>query len=200
MAITNGYATLVQVKSADVLNITDSNSDTNLELVVEAVSRMIDNKCGRHFYSTALEVRYYTAEDNRWLFVDDIASASGITLQTDDDGDRTYQYTWASTDYDLVSYNNLTDGWPYGLIRVSPLGTYIFPTGNKGVKLTATFGWPAVPKPVTLACMLQSAREYRRFKAILGIAGASPVGQIMMSIPKLDPDVEALLKPYMRLS
>lgn len=199
MAITNGYATLVQLKSTDVLSISDSNSDTNLETVIEAVSRLIDNTCGRHFYS-ASETRYYTADEGNLLFVDDIASTSGITIYTDEDGDGTYEITWASTDYELASYNAATDGWPFSMIETKPEGRYSFPTLRKSTKITATFGWAAVPKPVTLACILQSAREYRRFKAILGVAGATSIGTTTLTMPSLDPDVEKLLSPYIKLT
>ena len=49
MAITNGYTTGSAVKSA--LGIIDANSDTELELVIESVSRLIDDYCGRFFYN-----------------------------------------------------------------------------------------------------------------------------------------------------
>lgn len=48
MAITNGYATLAEVKSA--LRITDSVDDTLLEMAVESASRLIDGYAGRFFY------------------------------------------------------------------------------------------------------------------------------------------------------
>jgi len=180
-----------------VLNITDSNSDTNLETVIEAVSRLIDNACGRHFFN-ASETRYYKADESDRIFVDDIASSSGITIYTDEDGDGTYENTWQSTDFNLASYNASTDGWPYQMIETTPQGDLSFPRTKKGIKITATFGWAAVPKPVTLACILQSAREYKRFKAVLGVAGATAIGTQVVTMPALDPDVEKLLCPYVK--
>lgn len=200
MTITNGYATLVQVKASDVLNITDSNSDTTLETVIEAVSRMIDNSCARYFYSSAAQVRYFNTKDPYCLRTDDIASASGITIDIDLNGDGVYEYTLASTDYYLAGYNDLLKEFPYSKLEITPAAQYTFSLAPRGNKVTATYGWAAVPKPITVACILQSARVYKRFKAVLGVAGASAVGQINMEIPALDPDVEKLIYQYKRLT
>src|SRR3990170_5661640 len=43
--LTNGYCTLAQVKSSDVLNFSNTTHDEILETIIEAVSRLIDNKC-----------------------------------------------------------------------------------------------------------------------------------------------------------
>ena len=199
MTISNGYSTLTVVKSADVLNITDSSSDTNLETIIEAVSREIDNKTGRHFFN-ASETRYYTPDDMRLLFIDDLVSVSALV--TDDDGDGTYEHTWTTSDYRLLPTNAaLLGGWPYSMIEIKAFGSYVFPEGIRdGVKITGTFGWSAVPKPIAQACAMQTDRLYRRYKAILGVSGTSSIGQITLQIPKFDPDIEALIKPYVRLS
>lgn len=187
------------MKSVDVLSITDSNSDTNLEALIEGVSREIDDKTGRHFYN-ASETRYYTPVDHRLLFIDDLVSVSAFV--TDDGGDGTYENTWTTSDYRLLPTNNsLVGGWPYTMVEVKAFGSYIFPEGIRdGVKITGSFGWSAVPKPIVQACILQTARLYKRYKATLGVAGASSIGQITLQIPKFDPDIDALIKPYMRLS
>lgn len=200
MAITNGYATLAQLKSADVLNISDSNSDSTLELVIEAVSRMIDNSCARYFYSSAAQVRYFNTKDPYCLRTDDIASASGITVEIDLNGDGVYEYTLASTDYALAGYNDLLKEFPFSKLETTPAAQYTFSLAPKGNKVTATFGWAAVPKPINLACILQSAREYRRFNAILGVAGATSIGTTTLTMPSLDPDVEKLIYQYKRLT
>lgn len=199
--LTNGYCTLAQLKHADIANKPSvTTSDENLEIIIEAVSRLIDEKCGRAFYSTS-EVRYYTATDSYLIEVDDIASSSGVTIETDLNGDGAFEYTWGSTDYVLAGgYNNALRGWPYTQIETTPQGLYWFPSVRRGVKVTAPFGWQSVPKQITLACLLQSNREFRRFFTPLGQAGASAVGTITLTIPALDPDVEKLIQPYVRLT
>jgi hypothetical protein len=199
MSITNGYATLTEVKSTDVLNFSNTDHDTILESVIEGVSRAIDNWCGRHFYS-ASETRYYTTKDPYCVRVHDISTASGLSVYTDVDGDGTFENTLASTDYNLMPYNALLENWVYTKIEKTPLGLYIFPLTRRGIKVTATFGWPSVPKPINRACVLQSARLFARYKTPLGQAGASPIGMMVLTIPEFDPDVIALLSPYKKIT
>src|SRR5690349_21107818 len=78
--LTNGYCTLAQLKGSDILGFTDTTHDEILETAIEAVSRLIDNKCTREFYTTT-EARYFTAEDSHWCYVDDISSSSGVTIE-----------------------------------------------------------------------------------------------------------------------
>ena len=48
MAITNGYCTLNDVKSA--LNLEDAVENSAIELAIATASRQIDDYCGRLFY------------------------------------------------------------------------------------------------------------------------------------------------------
>jgi hypothetical protein len=199
MTITNGYATLTEVKGTDVLNFSNTDHDTILESVIEGVSRAIDNWCGRHFYS-ASETRYYTTKDPYCVRVHDISTASGLSVYTDIDGDGTFENTLASTDYNLAPYNALLDNWVYTRIEKTPLGLYIFPLTRRGIKVTAAFGWPSVPKPINRACVLQSVRLFKRYTTPLGQAGATAIGTIVMQVPALDTDVMSLLAPYKRVT
>ena len=62
MAISNGYATLTEIKL--FLGITDSVDDTLLEGMVEAASRSIDRMANRRFYLDATATaRLYRAND-----------------------------------------------------------------------------------------------------------------------------------------
>lgn len=200
MTITNGYCELTEVTHADVLNFSTTAHETIVEAIIEGVSRNIDNYCGRRFYA-ASETRYYTASHGWLLDVDDVsdvAASASFALYTDDDGDGTYENTWAATDYHARPYNASQNGFPYTSFETTPAGNYHFPYTRKGVKIVAPFGFLAVPKPVNRACVLQSARLFKRYTAVLGVAGASQVGIINMTIPALDPDVVMLLRPYVR--
>lgn len=198
MTISNGYCTLAELKGRLGISLADTGDDGALESVVNAVSRWIDRHCGRRFYSTAVdETRYYTAIDSDWLpLPDDLLSVT--SLSTDSDGDRTYETTWASTDYDLEPANASLDGLPYEAIRVAPLGRYTFPTGQKGVKIVGRFGFStATPPAITEACILACMKLWARRDAPLGIAGNGEVGQIV--IPGRDRDVYGLLAPYVKM-
>lgn len=198
MSILNGYSTLVEIKSADVLNFSNTDHDTILESVIEGISRAIDNETAQHFYS-ASETRYYTATDTYCIRVDPIATSSGLLIYSDYDGDSTYENTWAATDYELLPYNSAINGLPFTRIETKLMGANWFPSTRKGVKITATFGWAAVPKPINRACVLQATRLFKRYVTPLGQAGASAIGTIILTIPKLDPDVMMLISPYKKI-
>lgn len=193
--ITNGYASLADLKAADVLNFSNTDHDAVLEREIEAASRAIDEFCGRHFYQEAA-TRYYTPEHTDGIDIDDIYSAS-ITLLTDTNGDGTFDYTWTATDYNLYPYNPRT-GRPYTRIETTPVTSVGFPRVRKGVKLTASFGWSAVPAPINQACVMLAQRLHKRNATILGQAAASAVGTISLKIPGIDPDVRMLLLDYRR--
>jgi hypothetical protein len=119
-----------------------------------------------------------------------------VTILTDDGADGTYENTWASTDYNLAPYNALLDGRPFTRIEVTNTGNFRFPRLAKGTKVTASFGWPAIPPAVEVACILQTNRIYSRFKTPLGVAGSTSVGVMTMNVPRLDPDVMDLLHEF----
>lgn len=206
MSISNGYISADEFRAAYYPpDSTDTESDDRIGAVVNAASRAIDLYCNRRFYG-ASETRYYTAEDGEVLDVDDLTSVT--TLATDDDGDRTYEYTWsASTDYLLYPYNAALDSKPYTRIEIDALnGQYAFPVGvQKGVKVIGVFGYIAstdatnAPPEIKQACTIQAGRLFERHNAPFGVMGAGEFGQATV-VPKLDPDVQALLAPFRRMS
>lgn len=177
---------------------TDTVNDIALQQVITAASRWIDNYCGRRFYSTSAdETKTFTPQDGEYLFLPHIDILSVTTLKTDEDGDRTYETTWATTDYDLLP----EDGPPYSYIAVAPQGDYSFPEHRKAVQIVGLFGYNATnsqPAAVRQACMLLSERLWKRRDAPLGLV-ANPAGGDIRLIDSIDPDVEALLSPYRRV-
>ena len=155
------YCTLVEFKAnfypAGLIDIID---DTVIESKIEAVSRLIDEYCERHYYkSSASEKRYFSPEWVDLLKVGDLVSIT--TLKSDTDGDRVYETTWTTSDYDLEPLNASQDGKPYTKIRSTPNGDYQFPRIRKGVEIDGIWGWPAVPKIVKEACLLQTIRLFK---------------------------------------
>jgi hypothetical protein len=193
----NAYCTLAQVKVDDILKFTTTAHDATLEFVVNGVSRKIDEYCGRHFYQTTTS-RYYRAKNSDEVYclpVDDIYTSSGLTVSTDLDGDGAYENVWASTDYYLAPYNNL-NGKPYTMLETTPVSQFTFSTLKRGVKVTAAFGWSAVPAAVKLACLMQVNRIWKRFATPLGQSASSSLGALMLSIPSLDPDIMQMLTDF----
>lgn len=197
MTVTNGYCTVSELKSWD--GVPDTDGDAILETVINSVSRWIDDYTWRFFYSTsatAEETRYYTADNGLYLYTDDIVSIT--TLKTDDDGDRTYETTWATADYDLIPYNASTLGIPYYRIEVSTTGDYTFPRVRKGVEIVGVFGWSAVPPAIKQACLIQCARIFKRKNSPYGIAGTTQLG-VLQLIPNIDSDVKMVLDQFKRV-
>lgn len=160
MTITNGYCTLAEFKAYASITSTNAGDDAVIEDIIESTSRVIDSECKRHFYQVT-EARYFTAKDFDVLFCGDIASTSGLEIKSQLNTDGSYEYTWASTDYNLLPYSPKF-GFPYTWIEISQVSDYTFDIRKKGNKVTATWGWAAIPDEVKTACLEESANEYRR--------------------------------------
>ena len=193
MAITNGYTTLNDVKVA--LNLEDSIDNAAIELAIATASRMIDDYCGRFFYTDGTQgapaTRYYTPTDYYILPVDDFVSISEIA--TDDNFDRTYGSVWTADDSMFEPVNNPSRGWP--MSRILAVGSYVFPWNlPQSVRVKGIFGWSTVPFEVKTAAKIQASRLFLRNQSPFGIAGNTDLGTVRLAA-KLDADVEALLRP-----
>lgn len=189
------YASLADVK--DRLDITDTADDLTLSAAIMGVSDWIEHYTGRRFIATS-ETRYYTAQSGTIVLVDDVLSVS--TLTTDDNDDRTYSTSWASTDYDLMPYNAGTDGEPYTWIEATRNGNYRFNLIPRGVGITGVFGYTLTPPfAIVEAATLATMRLWKRKDAIFGVAGAPALGvQVVAAQIQQDADVLMLLMPYVR--
>lgn len=196
MAITNGYASLSQVKGA--MRITDNVDDSLIEMAIESASRMIDGHAGRYFYSSGTATRIFAADDALICQIDDLAGTA-ITLVTDPDADGTWADTWAVSDYQLEPVNGVVDGLQVPYTRIRATGDYNFPTesGEALVKVTGVFGFTAVPMAITQACVIQASRIFKRLDSPLGVAGFGDMGAVRVS-RYLDPDVQQLVAPYVK--
>lgn len=199
MAITNGYATLQDVKAA--ARITDSVDDSLLEIAIESSSRAIDGYCERRFYTAGTEVRYYTASNAYVVEVDDL-SGTAITVETSAGLDGIYDETWTAADYQLEPLNRTSAGLSFPTTRLRAVGDYLFPydpVGEVGVKVTGVFGFgTAVPAAVKQACILQSLRQYSRYASPLGVAGFGEMGAVRVG--SIDPDIKMMLMPFRKVT
>lgn len=154
MPIVNGYTTLPALKAYKSILSVNATDDGVIEALAEAASRYIDRFTGRRFYTTQNdETRTYQAANGARVYPDDIISVT--TLKTDEDGDRTYEITWAATDYDLLPDNAALNGEPYTYIQVAPLGRYSFPLQRRGVQVVGKFGYSSTtPDDIELACQM----------------------------------------------
>lgn len=142
----NSYADLTTLKSAGVLNISDTSLDARLLALLEDVSPWIDNYCNRHFY--VLEAaRRFDGPGGQELAVPDLISVT--TLRTDEDQDRVFEVTWGSGDYLLYPLNAEPQqpwGRPYVRVLVdSDAGSKTaFPWGKSTVEINGQWGFREV--------------------------------------------------------
>lgn len=197
MTLTNAYTTLNEFKER--ITVDDSLDDATLESIITATSRAIDDITGRRFYA-ATETRYYSAERADYLRVFDLLSVTD--LKTDEDGNRTYEVTWATTDYDLMPFNATLDGEPFRWIETTPDGDNYFPTGlTKSTEIKGSFGYSATqPAVIEEACVLGAHRLLKRADTPLGVSAAAALGQQQVVIRELgsDPDFMGLVSTYIK--
>ena len=200
MAITNGYATLADLKSA--LRITDSVDDTLLELSIESASRQIDGACERVFYST-VATRVFRPRDSFVCEIDDLVSLT--TLKTSSQANGTFDITWTNTDYQLHPLNGLVGGSYRPTDSITAIGEYLFPLWEPKsvnayeatVQVAGTFGWSAPPTDIKQATILLAMRQFKRYDSPLGVAGFGDLGVIRVG--RIDPDIESLIMPYKKV-
>lgn len=202
MAITNGYCTLADIKAA--LRITDSVDDALLELSVEAASRQIGGATDRIFYNAGSATRVFLPTDPYTCEIDDLASLT--TLKTSSAADGNFDVTWSNTDYELHPLNGKVGGAYSPFTDIKAIGDYLFPvwtvassnSNEATVQVTGTWGWTSVPVAIKQATILLAMRQFKRYDSPLGVAGFGDLGAIRVG--KLDPDVDALVMPYKKVS
>lgn len=146
--MTNSYVSLDTLKSSGVLNITGSGDDTRLRTLIEAVSRVVDGHCNRHFY-VFKGTKLFDGGGALNLHLPDLVSVDTGGLKTDDNRDRTFETTWAMSDYRLMPSNAApSDGAnpasrPYTRLSVDvESGSKSeFPRGVETVQVTGQWGW-----------------------------------------------------------
>lgn len=197
MAITNGYATLNELKARMSIPVSDTGDDSILEAVIEASSRMIDKYCGRFFYQTSAgQIRYYSPASEVLCFTDDVITVTA--LATDRNLTRTWDHPIVAADYELGPLNNAGFSFPYTEIRIKPLAGDSFDLGLEMVKVTGTYGWSSIPDAINEACLITAARYFKRKDAPFGVAGGGEVGQ-SVALRAVDPDCQVLLAPYRKI-
>ncbi len=130
----NLYCNLATLKAR--LGISGTGSDAVQLVLLEGVSRSIDQWCNRRFF-VKMETRSYDGSRSPLLLDEDLAALT--TLKTDDDGDGVAESTWAASDYALLPYQ----GSPKYAIEVTPWGTRgdFNPGQRKAVEVAGRWGY-----------------------------------------------------------
>jgi hypothetical protein len=191
--VANEYGTLAALKERLGVEADDTSRDTSLASALAAASRGIDKVTGRRFWLDATPVvrtyrlagRVVCDADGELLLVDDIGSVTGLVVESGSGVSFT-----AVTGYETSPDNALADGEAITGLRIGST----WGTASSRVRVTARFGWPAVPDDVTEAALIQASRLYKRKDSPEGIIGSAEWG--VRNLSRRDPDVWALIEPY----
>lgn len=205
MTVVNGYCTLAELR----VHLQDDSSQLStalLERAINSASRAVDKWCGRRFWADAVVTsRTFRPSRTYEVVVNDISTRTGVIVATDDGLDGTYSTVWAGTEYalsprnaDVVAAGDTVEPFAFTTIEALYSSGRIFPVcaHTSTVKVTAKFGWSAVPDAVSEATILKAASLFKRKDAPFGIAGVNEFGPLR--IARSDPDVIDLLRPYRR--
>jgi hypothetical protein len=194
------------ITEQELLDYIQSGADTGNEVVTDAIaaaSRTIEAYCTRTFGQRTETTLFYSPSlvRGRWVIeIDDLATATDLVVKTDTSGGGTYATTLTvNTDFVLEPRNQMfggQTGWPYTRLRGTSM--LIFPIRQfewqaDTVKVTGTFGWPAVPDAVKQATKIVAAQYFKLAEAPLGVAGWGAYGDIRV---RDIPQVSTLLAPF----
>jgi hypothetical protein len=212
------YATLTEIKGA--LKKTTDTDDAALLLVLKAATRTIDRFCNRpdgFLADASASARLYAGNGGPILWVDECVEVDTVAVK-DSPTETTYT-AWNSDDWIAFAgdpkrpdFQPLQKGKPYTAIMASAVGDEsLFTSGrysqlsgfrpsfteHRGVptvQVTAKWGYSVlVPDVIREACIVQSARWFRRgLSQWSDTIGSPDFGQLMYRQP-LDPALQLML-------
>lgn len=192
------YTSLAAIKSALGIGA-DTSRDALLAGVVSAASRYVDRRTGRRFYADrTASARTYRPQgrlvddrDGQRFLVDDIATTTGLVVEIGASNTYTTVTSYEVGPENALARNEAITWLMFGVQGVTPTWPLV---SYSRVRITARWGWPAIPDDVEQATLLYAARLFRRKDSPEGVAGSTEWGAVRVSTR--DPDVEQLLSPY----
>jgi hypothetical protein len=168
-------------------------------------SRLVDSYCERYFFQDlAVSDRFYRPCSPYEVETDDISTNVGLIVAADTAYDGTYGQAWTvNSDFFLEPVNPNASGSTLPFRKITALyqnagGKYFIPNypgyTRPYVKVTAKWGWPAVPDEIVQATKILAARYLKLSDAPFDVAGFSEFGAVR--IREYSPAAEALLRPY----
>lgn len=187
---------------AGYLGIDDSEDDDLLGMFAAAACEAVIEYCGRSFERVETDdvsARYFWPTEQCSVVVDDFWSTTGLVVQLDNGDDGTYETTWTITDdFFLEPINGLVNGEirPYDRIVATPDNLIPVWGRRPAVKVTAAWGWAAVPSKVKNAALIRGAALYARKDSPSGVLGGFADFSAIRVPMRLDPDFELNLRNY----
>jgi len=194
-AISDAYASCEEYRAR--VDHIDATDDDRLLSQLMAVSRYLDQRLRRFFSrDAAVVVRTLDGNGQRRLYVPDIATATGLIVKVDLDGD----FDFDAADETLIRDTHFWVGpanadkgpevWPFENLEIIPGNGRLWrwPERARAVQVTASFGWPAVPGAIREATISVT----RQLRDMLE-AGATLTLQSIETAVNVSPNMSALL-------
>lgn len=197
MAYGSPYATWAEYKAR-----TGAQGDTGqatVDAALDVASRLIERWTGRVFNaSSAGVVRYFDGNGMPELWIDDFTALTAAAVDVDEDG--TYSQAITLTALLKRPYNAAEVSEPFTSLELSggrSAELSAWPAISRGVKLTGTWGWPAVPDAIVDATIMvaRQVRELRESGLTLTIQA---VDEQLRVRPGAFPLIAALRDEYSR--
>jgi len=190
------YVDLSAFKAA--VEIGDTHDDVDIQRALDAATSWIDHYTGRTFSSVDANAtaKYFLPYAQDTLTVPDLSDVTELALDTV--GEETFTTILAPDDYDLLPLNLNPDLGGYTEIQLKPTSPSWFTIGYQ-VRVTAHWGFGAVPAAVQQACILVANRYFARLSVPFAMWEAPQTGELATLIDR-DWDVQNLLGPYVTAS
>lgn len=192
------YATVPEYKAW--VGLSDTVDDVVVNRALLAASGGVAHFCNTDFGKTAAgTVRLFDTCDPYRVRIGDTVAVTEVATDTARDG--TFATVWAATDFQLLPLNPAAAPELEPFTEIHAIGTLTFPRVTSAlsrhglVRVTGTFGWPAIPDAVVQATLLLAARLIKRRGSPEGVAGFDEFGTIRIS-SRDDPDAVRYLTPY----
>jgi hypothetical protein len=208
------YATAAELRTQ--MNKTSVADDTILTAIIAAAENTINlftNRIDGFVALTTAIARIYAGTGRAYMSIDECVAITLVEVK-ESVSDTTY-VSWAAGDwipfrgdYKDPNFNML----PYTMLMTNPTGDQAYFTGGKfgglrgfppetdrsrgapTVRVTAKWGYSvAVPADIKEACIMQSARWYKRLEGAMSDALASSELGTLLYRQVLDPDVKMIL-------
>ena len=195
------YCTVEQLR--EMLSDAGSSLPASLlQRAVTAASRAVDVWCnvpaGSFAPSSAPAPRLFRACDSTLLEVDPFGALDGLAVELDADGDGVFETSLSASDVVPEPLNADSAGDAFAWTALAVADPYSWPVGGvrPGVRVTARWGYSAVPADVEQATLIRAAALFKRKESPHGVAEFGEFGPVRIS--RNDPDVMALLERYRR--
>lgn len=192
------YVTAAEMRAW--VGVSDADSQSLLDAAVTAAQGLIDDWCGQQFDQTTATARTFVPVSWQVLHLPPpsrISTTTSLVVATGA-GDGTFGTTWSTSDYLLEPTAEYVSGVQRPWRTIRAVGNYTFNViahSPATVRVTAKWGWAAVPAAVKQATLIVAADLFKAKDSAFGVAGFGEFGAVRVG-SRINPQAQALLAPF----